>query len=118
MTATDRPSPPGGSPEAPDWEDIASGPEFQVLRHRLRSFVFPMTGLFLAWYLLYVLLACYAPAFMAIKLVGNVTVGLVFGLLQFVSTFLIAFFYARYSTKTLDPRSTKLRKEFESEIKR
>ncbi len=48
MTATERPSP----SEARDWEEIASRPEFQVLRHRLRSFVFPMTGLFLAWYLL------------------------------------------------------------------
>ena len=48
-----------------------------------------MTGLFLAWYLLYVLLANYAPSFMAIKVVGNINVGLVFGLLQFVSTFVI-----------------------------
>ena len=52
------------------------------------------------------------------QVVGNINVALIFGLLQFVSTFLIAFFYSRYSTKTLDPRSTKLREEFESEIKR
>ena len=43
MTATERPSP----SEARDWEEISSRPEFQLLRHRLRSFVFPMTGLFL-----------------------------------------------------------------------
>jgi uncharacterized membrane protein (DUF485 family) len=113
VTATERPSPPGGSPEAPDWVDIASSPEFQVLRHRLRSFVFPMTALFLAWYLLYVLLASYAPAFMAIKLVGNVNVGLVFGLLQFVSTFLITFLYVRFADRKLDPLAGQLRSDIE-----
>ncbi len=110
MTATERPSP----SEARDWEEIASRPEFQVLRHRLRSFVFPMTGLFLAWYLLYVLLASYAPAFMAIKLVGNINVGLVFGLLQFVSTFLITFLYVRFADRKLDPLAAQLRDDIET----
>ena len=99
MTATERPSP----SEARDWEEISSRPEFQLLRHRLRSFVFPMTGLFLGWYLLYVLLASYAPSFMAIKLIGNINVGLVFGLLQFVSTFLITFLYVRFADRKFDP---------------
>jgi uncharacterized membrane protein (DUF485 family) len=113
VTATERPSPPGGSPEAQDWEEIAASPEFQVLRHRLRTFVFPMTGLFLAWYLLYVLLASYAPSFMAIKLFGNINVGLVFGLLQFVSTFLITFLYVRFADRKLDPLAGQLRSEIE-----
>ena len=110
MTATERPSP----SEARDWEEIASRPEFQVLRHRLRSFVFPMTGLFLGWYLLYVLLASYAPSFMAIKLFGNINVGLVFGLLQFVSTFLITFLYVRFADRKLDPLAAQLRDDIET----
>jgi uncharacterized membrane protein (DUF485 family) len=110
VTATERPSP----SEARDWEEIASRPEFQVLRHRLRTFVFPMTGLFLAWYLLYVLLASYAPSFMAIKLVGNINVGLVFGLLQFVSTFLITFLYVRFADRKLDPLAAQLRDDIET----
>ena len=109
MTATERPSP----SEARDWEEIASRPEFQVLRHRLRSFVFPMTALFLGWYLLYVLLASYAPSFMAIKLFGNINVGLVFGLLQFVSTFLITFLYVRFADRKLDPLASQLRNDIE-----
>jgi len=109
VTATERPSP----AEARDWEEIASRPEFQVLRHRLRTFVFPMTGLFLAWYLLYVLLASYAPSFMAIKLFGNINVGLVFGLLQFVSTFLITFLYVRFADRKLDPLAGQLRDDIE-----
>ena len=47
---------------------------------RFRRFVFPMTALFLAWYFLYVLLAAFAPDFMATKVVGNINVGLLFGL--------------------------------------
>jgi len=110
VTATERPSPPEPSgSEARDWEEIVTRPEFQVLRHRLRSFVFPMTGLFLGWYLLYVLLASYAPSFMAIKLVGNINVGLVFGLLQFASTFLITWAYIRYADRKLDPLAEDLR---------
>jgi uncharacterized membrane protein (DUF485 family) len=114
VTATERPSPPGGASEETDWETISTSPEFQVLRHRLRSFVFPMAGLFLGWYLLYVLLATYASSFMAIKLVGNINVGLVFGLLQFVSTFLITFLYVRFADRKLDPLASQLRKEIES----
>ena len=118
MTATERPSPPepnesSGATGGQDWEEIATRPEFQILRHRLRSFVFPMTGLFLAWYLLYVLLASYAPSFMAIKLVGNINVGLVFGLLQFVSTFAITFLYVRFADRKLDPLAAQLRSEIE-----
>ena len=52
------------------------------------------------------------------KVIGNINVALVFGLLQFVSTFLIAYLYSRYSTKKLDPLATKLRDEFETEIGR
>jgi uncharacterized membrane protein (DUF485 family) len=114
VTATERPSPPDPSgSEERDWEEISSRPEFQILRHRLRSFVFPMTGLFLGWYLLYVLLASYAPAFMAIKLFGNINVGLVFGLLQFVSTFLITFLYVRFADRKLDPLAFQLRDDIE-----
>jgi uncharacterized membrane protein (DUF485 family) len=77
-----------------------------------------MTGLFLAWYLLYVLLASYAPAFMAIKLFGNINVGLVFGLLQFVSTFAITFLYVRFADRKLDPLAAQLRSDIEGRTNR
>lgn len=111
MSTTD-PSP---QPEVRDWESVQSSPEFQDLRHRLRSFVFPVTGLFLAWYLLYVLLANYASGFMSAKIGGsNITVGLIFGLLQFVSTFAITIWYVRYADRRLDPLAGQLRGELES----
>lgn len=57
-------------PEA-DWDKVHESAEFQQLRSRLRRFVFPMTVAFLAWYLLYVLVADYAHEFMATKLVAT-----------------------------------------------
>jgi len=101
----------------PNWEAVQAGPEFTELRRRLRVFVFPMTAFFLVWYLLYVLVAAYLSDFMAIKLVGNINVGIVFGLLQFVSTFVITGLYVRYAGNRLDPIADKIRHEIEGEDK-
>jgi uncharacterized membrane protein (DUF485 family) len=103
----------GGAEPQTDWERIQGSPEFTDLRRRLRVFVFPMTALFLLWYLLYVLLADYAHAFMSTKLFGNITVGLVFGLLQFVSTFVITGLYVRYANRKLDPVADGIRARIE-----
>nr|WP_221471202.1 DUF485 domain-containing protein [Amycolatopsis umgeniensis] len=102
----------GSDPES-DWEKVQASPEFTELRRRLRVFVFPVSALFLLWYLLYVLLADYATGFMGTKLFGNITVGLVFGLLQFVSTFVITGLYVRYANRKLDPLADKIRHEVE-----
>ena len=80
-----------------------ASPDFVQLKKRFRAFAFPMTAAFFLWYALYVLLSAYARDFMSIKLVGNINVALVLGLLQFVSTFLIAWIYARYAERQLDP---------------
>jgi uncharacterized membrane protein (DUF485 family) len=104
---------PAGRPEPTIYEEVQRTPEFQELRHRLRRFVFPMSAAFLLWYLLYVLLASYAPAFMATKVAGNITVGLVIGLLQFVSTFAITTVYVRYANRRLDPAGAQLREMIE-----
>ncbi|MCX6464519.1 MAG: DUF485 domain-containing protein [Pseudonocardiales bacterium] len=92
-----------------DWEAVQAEPDFQELRRRLRAFVFPVTGLFLAWYLLYVLLATYASDFMATPVLGNINLGLIFGLLQFVSTFGITAWYVRFADKRYDPLAEKVR---------
>jgi uncharacterized membrane protein (DUF485 family) len=102
--------PPTGSH---DWEKAQAEPEFQELRRRLRNFVFPVSGLFLVWYLLYVVLSVYAPAFMSIKVIGNVNLGLIFGLLQFVSTFAITWWYVKFAGRRLDPLAGKIREELE-----
>ena len=83
--------------------EVQRSEEFAQLRHRLRSYIFPTTVAFIVWYSLYVLLSAYARDFMAIKLIGNINVALIFGVLQFVSTFLIAWHYSRYAAQKLDP---------------
>ncbi|MRH93615.1 DUF485 domain-containing protein [Nocardia sp. SYP-A9097] len=90
-----------------------ASPQFQELRNRLRRFVFPMTALFLAWYVAYVLLGAYAHDFMAHKVIGNINVGLLLGAGQFVSTFVITALYVRFAGRELDPRAAALRAELE-----
>jgi uncharacterized membrane protein (DUF485 family) len=83
--------------------EVQSSDEFGHLRRTLRRFIFPTTIAFILWYALYVLLSAYARDFMAIKLVGNINVALLFGLLQFLSTFLIAWYYSRFAAQKVDP---------------
>lgn len=107
MSTTDQ-GPPG-----PDWETIQQSAEFTQLRRRLRTFVFPITVAFLVWYLLYVLLSAYAHDFMSTKVAGNINIGLIFGLLQFVSTWLITWLYVRHANRSLDPVADKIRDDIE-----
>ena len=83
---------------------VQSTSEFQALRKKFRGFVFPMTAFFLTWYFLYVLLSMFAPEFMG-QQVGKpgITVGLLLGLGQFVTTFAITIAYARWANSQLDP---------------
>jgi uncharacterized membrane protein (DUF485 family) len=97
------------------YERIASESEFAELRRRYRRFAFPATVAFMVWYITYVVCNNWARDFMDTQVVGNINVALVFGLLQFVSTFTIAYFYARHARKSLDPLASKLRDEFDRE---
>ena len=86
-------------------------PRFTDLRRRFRNFVFPMTVAFLAWYLLYVLLSAFGRGFMDAKVVGHLNVAFFFGLLQFISTFVIAWVYSKFADSRIDPLATELHDE-------
>ena len=105
---TDTPHPPGA-----EYLAVQSSPEFADLRRTLRRFVFPMTAFFLLWYATYVLLGAFAHDFMATRVWGNVNVGLIIGLGQFVTTFLITGLYVRFANRELDPRAAALRAEMQ-----
>jgi len=96
-----------------DFKQVQSTEQFQELRKRHRSFVFPMAIAFLLWYFAYVLLADYAVGFMSTKVWGNINIGLILGLLQFVSTFAITGWYVSYSNRKLDPIASEIRQEIE-----
>lgn len=98
----------------PVYDRLAATPEFAQLRKLYRGFVFPATVAFLAWYLLYVVLSNWATGFMNHQLIGHVNVALVFGLLQFVTTFALAWVYSRFSTERLDPLARKLNDEYDA----
>ena len=100
----------------PLYDRLHETAEFQELRRRFRRFAFPATVAFLVWYLLYVVLSNWATGFMGYKLVGNINVALVFGLLQFVTTFALAWAYARYMNRQVDPIARQLEERYDQEI--
>ncbi|MGW4033542.1 DUF485 domain-containing protein [Streptomyces sp. NPDC004838] len=121
--ATDAPPPPpppdtATGPAQPTTEqfiEVQESAEFGELRRAYRSFAFPLTIAFIAWYLLYVLLSNYAGGLMGAKVFGNINVALVFGLAQFATTFLIAWFYSRHAARKLDPRAEAIKSRMEAE---
>ncbi|MGO1317806.1 MAG: DUF485 domain-containing protein [Cellulomonadaceae bacterium] len=90
--------------------------DFVRLRKRFRAFAFPMTAAFLIWYFSYVLLSTYAGDFMSTPLIGMLNVGLVMGLGQFLTTFLITWAYVRHANRNLDPVAAHLREELEASV--
>ncbi|MFI5974295.1 DUF485 domain-containing protein [Streptomyces sp. NPDC051452] len=114
--ATDTPPPVTPGPPLPSTDEfieVQHGAEFAALRRSHRTFVFPLTVGFIAWYLLYVLLSNYAGGFMGTKVAGNVNMALVLGLAQFLTTFLIAWWYARHAAARLDPEAEAIKSRME-----
>ena len=107
------------SPEAHEaYQRMHASDEFAELKRSYLRFVVPLTVAFMAWYLLYVLMSNYASASWRHVLFGNINVALVFGLLQFVTTFGISIWYARFAARRMDPIADRLREEYEKEIER
>ncbi len=98
----------------PVYDSLAARPEFTELRKRQRSFAIPATVAFLVWYLLYVVMSNWASDFMGTKVIGNINIALVFGLLQFATTFVLAYVYSGYSIRRLDPLARQLDEEYEA----
>jgi uncharacterized membrane protein (DUF485 family) len=94
--------------------ETEASPRFKELKRRHRSFVLPVAALFLVWYFTYVLLADFAHDFMSTPVFGNVNVGLLFGLGQFVTTFAITTWYVWYAGRKLDPIADEIRGELEA----
>jgi len=108
MAADHHPS--TGAQRPPGFDEVRDSAEFAALRRSFRRVVFPTTAGFLAWYALYVLLAAYAPELMGTRLGGStVTVGLLMGLGQFVTTFAITMAYRRWADRRFDARAEALR---------
>ena len=100
----------------PIYQELHDSDDFAELRRRYRNFVVPWTVAFLAWYLLYVAMSIWAGDFMGIKVIGHINVALIFGLLQFASTFAIAIAYARHMNHNVDPLARSLEKRYDEAL--
>ena len=102
-----------GRTSAIGYEAVRASRDFWTIQRRYGSFVRPVCTLFIIWYFLFVMIAVFAPGFMRMSVFGDVNVGLCFGVLQFVSTFVIAMSYRRWARRRLDPLSDRLRHRLE-----
>lgn len=104
-------------PTQEEFERIQASQNFVDLKKRFRAFAFPMTVAFLVWYFAYVLLSTYAPGAMSVRVLGTLNLGLLLGLAQFATTFLITWLYLRHANKSLDPLARAIRAELEGDTK-
>jgi len=86
-----------------DWEAAERSPEFRELVRTRRRFVVPATVFFLVWYLGFILLAGYAPDFMAERIYQGFTVGYGLALTQFLMVLVLGIMYLRRSARVYDP---------------
>ena len=109
----DAPSTEESAPVA-DFAKIRESEQFRTLKTRHRNFVFPVVIGCLLWYVAYVLLAAYAHDFMSTRVFGSVNLGLLLGLAQIATTFIVTTWYVSYANKRLDPIATAIRDSVES----
>lgn len=93
-----------------EWQEIARSSEFQELVAARRRFVLPATAFFLSWYIGFILLAGYAPDFMARSVYEGLTVGYCLALTQFVMVGALGLMYLRRSERVYDPLAEKVRR--------
>jgi Predicted membrane protein len=99
------------------WVKAQASEDFQRHRRKYRSFAFPMAMGFLVWYFSFILLTTFARDFVSTPVFGLVNLAFILALAQFITTFLIAWLYDRYSSKNLDAPGEELKRSVESELK-
>lgn len=100
-------------PTAAEFRAMQVSPQFKELKRTYRSFTFPMSIAFFVWYLVFVIAATYAPDFMGTKVVGSINLGVILGMTQFLTTFVITWVYIKYANKNIEPRARAIREEME-----
>ncbi len=115
------PAPP--APAAPTvdaaevYRTVQASEAFQDIRRGYRGFVFPATGVFLGWYLLYLGAQAGAPELMRRQIAGPLNVAWLVGLLQFVSTFVLTWLYARNARTKRDRAALGLRWDTQDQLR-
>lgn len=95
------------------FQEMKASPEYRELRSKFTTFAFPIVITSMIWYLFFVLMSTYGTSIMAKPVFGRLNVGLVIGLLQFVTTWIITWAYVRHANNNLDPRSQAIKARLE-----
>ncbi|MFI9330868.1 DUF485 domain-containing protein [Kitasatospora sp. NPDC052868] len=106
-----------GSHSTEVYRSVQASDSFQEIRRGYRSFVFPVSGAFLGWYLMYVAAQACAPGLMRSQIAGPVNVAWLLGLLQFASTFLLTWLYARNARTKRDRAALDLRWDTQDQLR-
>ena len=88
--------------------EMSKSEEFADLKTRFRGFTFPAL-----WFFAFLVVATFFPEAMAIEVGGGFNIGLVLGILQFVTTFVITWMYVKFANKNLEPRQAAIREKME-----
>ncbi|MEV7784519.1 DUF485 domain-containing protein [Streptomyces sp. NPDC088106] len=89
--------------------EVQRSAAFREVRSRYRRFVVPAVMVFLTWYVAYVVTATTLPGLMARPVAGAVNLGMLAGLGQFLTTFLLTWAYARHARLRRDRAALELR---------
>ncbi|MFD8704645.1 DUF485 domain-containing protein [Kitasatospora sp. NPDC059648] len=99
------------------YRSVQASAAFQDIRRSYRTFVFPTCVAFLGWYLLYVGAEAVAPGAMRSPVAGPLNVAWLLGLLQFASTFLLTWLYARNARTKRDRAALGLRWDTQDQLR-
>lgn len=95
----------------PDWAHIAKDPRFIELHRKKLFFLYGWWAFSAGCYFLLLLGAGYTPKLFSIEVVGNVNLGYLFALAQFVISFGIAIYYGRVADRDFDRLTHELVKQ-------
>ncbi|GAA4866992.1 DUF485 domain-containing protein [Kitasatospora terrestris] len=96
---------------------VQAGDAFQEIRRGYRRFTFPAVAGFLTWYLLFVTAQAFTPRLMSRQVAGPVNLAWLLGLLQFASTFLLTWLYARNARTKRDRAALELRWDTQDQLR-
>lgn len=86
-------------PDQNNWDKIAGSPEFKHLVALKKTFILPAFIIFFVYYFALPVAVGFAPKWMSALIVGDVTLGYLFALSQFVVGGIIAWLYLGASAK-------------------
>ncbi|MRR39444.1 DUF485 domain-containing protein, partial [bacterium] len=94
-----------------NWAEIASNPRFVELHRKKMVFLYGWWAFSAGCYFLLLIGAGYTPELFGIEVIGNINVGYLLALAQFVVSFGIAIHYGRVADRDFDRLTQELVKQ-------